>query len=688
MQCINGLATLSCDHNRGLSLCVNGRMIIEGNENQPLWTILLQMPSTPSRAGKRRMLDSLSCTAREEELPDGFALEYEQLGEEAPFSGISLRLEFHREGEGFSGEATVRNDSAPWIVREFAGPFLYGIDTSTADLLWPNGLGQRFRDCAGFEKRSMAYPSGLLTMPWFALAGEQRGLYLGSHDPAGGMRHFDLKHDQQTRRATFGMNHYPFCAPGGSWQMPAAIIYPYSGEWHAAAQIYRAWFDQHGKPLVQPDWVRDISGWLLAILKQQNGDVMWDYRTGIDRLCDICQERGLNTLGLFGWAHGGHDYLYPEFIPDNLMGGRQALKDALARARQRGIRTILYAQGMIMDASSDFYRYQGNDVISLQENSEPHLSSIRKFNSSTPVPFAMACSGAERWRKKLIETARQAHELGADGILFDQAGVFLPSLCFSTSHHHATPATAFAEERQALMLAVTEHMRDISPEFIVMTEGVFDTLLRTLHACHGWGFGAISYPGHWPDENDDPATAFPALFRYTFPELVMTHRYPQPALDRENGNYACVYGLRLELETRYRADVSYLTEGRPPVAEDYADTSYWPPFANLVQKAIAEGEKNYMPKLLAFCKRNATFLWRGRFQDTQGFSCVGAGLVAKAYRDDIGRLGVIVWNPTAEPVACELVTPGMTLQAVDSPESSVMAATAIAPSSLRLYVFA
>ena len=66
---------------------------------------------------------------------------------------------------------------------------------------------------------------------------------------------------------------------------------------------------------------RNASGWLLCILKQQNGEVMWDYRS-LNALCDVADKRGLDMLGLFGWAHGGHDHLYPDYNRTPMGGER------------------------------------------------------------------------------------------------------------------------------------------------------------------------------------------------------------------------------------------------------------------------------------------------------------------------------------------------------------------------------
>ena len=675
------------------SIQSDGAIKVEAPSSWPLpmagtvgWSIELQQPSRPWKAGEKRMLTSEGLVPTREELPDGTRFVYSRLGENEAFRNVAVHVEICRQGEELQFRATVHNHDPEWTVRCFTFPILNGIGTGTAALLWPNGLGQRFDDLSGFGQRKLWYPSGLASMPWFALAEKQQGLYLGSHDPEQSARDIEATFVPETKTLSVNVAHLPFCAPGKSWTTPDFIVAPYAGGWQTAARRYRNWFDTIARMLPPSTWAQNSSGWLLGILKQQNGDVMWDYRTGIDHLCDLAEAHGLDTLGLFGWAHGGHDYLYPEYIPDPLMGGTPALKAALARARGRGLRTVLYANGVIMDTSTDFYRYEGNDAIFLKENSEPEVSSIRKFHSSTPVTFARGCPGSERWRSQMLALAEQANALGADGILYDQIGVYGPSCCAATNHRHATPATAFTQERTSMILEIADTLRARNPEFIVMTEGIHDTLLNGISYVHGWGCG---YASAGALHNMFGGTgAFPAIFRATFPELPMTQRHPNPVLDRHQANYAAVHGIRHELETRYQADVRYLTTGKMPEAADYADCAYYPPDVELIRRTDQTKARHYLHTLISFERLHSKFLWQGRFLGDEGFVCDNSALVANAYAAKDGDLAVCVWNPTDRPQPCRLTVADLELTACTEPRNTVADGSALLqPDSIRLYQF-
>lgn len=667
----------------------------------PLWTMVVQTPSTPSSPGPQTTLSSANQTPRQETSADSIKLIYDELRNGTRTWRISLTLELRRDGDGFVIRGEIANSAPGWIVREFKGPILGGIQAPPTEfpLLWPEGLGQRYATSSGVE-RTFSYPSGRGTMQWCSFAGAQGGLYLGSQDTTHGAKGFIVRGGAPGKPFEFSINHQVFCNADQRWTLPPLVVRAYRGDWHAAARHYRAWFDSVVTRRAAPAWAQASSGWMLCILKQQNGDVMWDY-ANIDRLCDLADQRGLDVLGLFGWAHGGHDRFYPDYIPDPLMGGPGALRSALARARARGKRTILYANGQLCDANTDFYRYTGNEAIVLRENAEAVTSSIRKFNSSAPVVFVLGCNGAQAWEDRMLALAVQAQKLGADGILYDQLGVAGPTLCFATHHNHSSPGTAHTAGRRDMLRRIAEHMQRIAPDFIVATEGVHDSILDSTPFSHGWGSGftpapAAFYEGAvsvdttsgttWPWMRD-ALSAFPELFRFTFPEQVMTLRHATPMLDRHFANYALTFGLRPEIETRWRADVLYLKDNVIPAAKDYADCTYWPPDVPMMQGTPPAEATRYLKAVTDFARRHAAVLWQGRFVDNEGFTLTGEGLIAKAYRTE-KQLGVLIWNPTGIARSVRVDVPGARLVSTSEPESTAAdPAAPLGARSVRLYVW-
>lgn len=681
-------AILTLDE-RGLNLAprnpVVPAIVAQGD---PWWTLTIQTSAQP--AAPQVVLSAAHQKPRRETTANGIRLVYGSLTDGSNIWKIGLTLDIRRRQDAFEISGELRNETEGSVVRDFTSTALTGIAAppATHPLLWPNGLGQRFTGKGKTAERSSPYPSRRGTMQWCAFAGEHGGLYVGSHDPAHGAKTFTARFDPKTRHYRLAIRHQPFCGGGQRWTLPPTVLLPYSGSWHEAARFYRTWFDSVEPLRTVPDWVRNSSGWLLCILKQQNGLVMWDY-PALKQLCDVADQRGLDILGLFGWAQGGHDHLYPDYIPDPQMGGPEALRRVLKEAHRRGKRAIIYANGQLIDMGTDYYRLHGAEVPVLQANGTPFRQDWQKYRSFPAVKCVLACQSAKGWHDRMLSLARQAQSLGADGILFDQLGNTEPMECWAPNHGHPAPSMVYAADRVKWMRGVADEMKRIAPGFIVMTEGLHDSVLDSISVFHGCVVGVYT-----PTEKEMQAgldrtateAAFPEMFRYTFPEVISTQRHPTPMLNRMGANYACLYGLRYEIESRYAPDVRYLKEGVIPTRADYADVLH-PPNVEMMAATPSSEATRYLKQLIEFQRRHAALLWRGRFVDDRGFQFQGEHLIAKAYAA-ANQLGVLVWNPTDQPTTFSMSVPQSRLVRAAEPErDQVQAFSPLPARTLRLLVW-
>lgn len=547
-------------------------------------------------------------------------------------------------------------------------------------LYWPDGLGARYTDLLNMKPLTLNYPSGRGTMSWCAVAGERYGWYIGRHDAR--FSALWLRARSTGTALEISAAQKPWLKKNERWTSPPIVIRSYKGDWTEAARTYRAWADTWYNRSLHPQWTREQSGWMLAILKQQNGEIFWSYRD-LSRVWDIAQAHGLTAVGLFGWAHGGHDRYYPDFIPDPALGGEAELRKALAEAKRRGIRTILYANGQLIDTSTEFYRWQGNDACAWKADHEPQVQSIRKFDSSTPVAFALACQGSKVWQEKMRSLAVQAQRLGADGILFDQIGVGGTHECHHPGHAHANPNSGWAEERVAFYASLAEEMHRIDPEFTIMTEGVFDALTPHMGWFHGWGTGFAPRPIY--EFLGDGVSDFQSLFRTVFPEVPLMQRFSTPVLGREHANHALLYGLDHEIESRWAADVRYLEHGEAPAADAYADCTYYPPDDALMRSVTSADGRTYLRSLCAFVDAHADLLRRGTFLGTDDvagtsglpFTIRRAGTIA----------GVVVVNNGKEPRTLDMRLRGKKASSAHEPDGECSLSAPIRPGSARLYRF-
>lgn len=575
--------------------------------------------------------------------------------------------------------ATITNHDADACVREFAWGGLSLACRDTAMLI-PQGAGRRVTDFAAFKPLRMQYPSYDYSMPWLAMDHADDGVYLGIHDPQDHC--VDIALEVAGDAIDVNLTQFPFVMPGQTVTLPPIVIKSYDGHWSNAARFYRNWYDSVGKVTIIPDWVRENTGWLLGILKQQNESILYDYNTGIDELADIAIARGLDTLGLFGWTVGGHDHLYPHYDPCPVLGGRVALKAAIKRAKDRGLRVIMYSNGVIMDVATPFYRQQGKDVCNIMINGRVNLSQINKFSDATPVVFATACPSSQQWRKQMLSLAVQAHELGADGLLYDQIGVYGRHECHHPGHDHVNPMDGYASGRVEMIRQIAEHMKQLNPEFVIATESFIAPMARQLHFIHGFGYAYGLTHAAAGTEN------YPDLLRYTFPEVVCTNRIPQPLMDRNVAHYAVMHGLRQELEIRYADDVKLMRGEQLDWQTAYANVAGSPPKKDMLKAAVAADEKIYMGQLMAMVKRHADVFYHGTYQSELGFELQSDHVQARAHAMDQATKAVVLCN--LSDVACEfeLTVPGYNWIQTDSPDGvSDTAVTSLDAQSICLMKF-
>ena len=118
---------------------------------------------------------------------------------------------------------------------------------------------------------------------------------------------------------------------------------------------------------------------------------------------------------------------------------------------------------------------------------------------------------------------------------------------------------------------------------------------------------------------------YPALFRYCFPETIITIRNPAPHISERFANYALTYGFRPEMELRYQADCD-------DVLNDTYKTS------RLYALKINELRKKYADQLL-----------KGEFKDTDELETIPADLTAASFTAG-DTMAAVLWNDTNDAI--------------------------------------
>ncbi len=630
---------------------------------------------------------------------------------------VAVALESRAVPGGVAWRGEVVNNDPGLRVTAFDGPFSDGmrVDPAAAALYLPEGLGRRLNHFPSERELSslapskgwMAlaqwrnagggtaaldtgiYPSARYPMPWGALETGFGTRYAGVHDAAAAPKRLHLRWIPNDNAAVFAFKHLFSLPAGGGWKIPETVFAKVDGDWHAAASRYRAWYDSvHAVRAAAPDWTRDLTGWLLVIMKQQNEELMWPY-TDIPKLCDAAERNGLNCIGLFGWTVGGHDHLYPDYDADPRMGGAEALKAGIAEAHRRGIRVCIYANGQLQQVgATKFWDEHGRRLALQRKDGSFEIQTYHKYSDIPKYEFALGCLCGAAWHDRMLSLARQASGFGADAILYDQLGMFQPFECWGEGHGHTVPRYTYGEERPGFIRSIADAMHRTNPGFAVFTEGLHDSVLDSIAFFHGCQYGAFdaevkSVRGRAAGRRGK-SDAFPEIWRYTFPELVSTMRFPTPMATRPVANYAAVMGLRHEIEARYMPDRAYLLEGKVPERKDYGTVNNLPSIASMQGVAPAKASA-YLKAVCDFQRAHAKYLLRGKFVDEEGFACPAKGVIAKRFVADDGTSAVIAWNVSDKPQTVRIDGLGAP-KGVSAPAGE-KADGPLAPDSIRLYVF-
>ncbi|NBC04223.1 MAG: hypothetical protein GVY20_11020 [Bacteroidetes bacterium] len=641
---------------------------------EELWRIILKFPDS----GDKMSIMHNGQEGHVEQTGDTLKVVYPDISMINRDIHIALTISVWLKGDEIHMKADLANNGWGQITAlEF--PKLVNVTELETDnqnidyLYWPYRPGQRFERPVenGLSLRSQ-YP-GLLTMQWMGYANDDNGLYIASLDSTLQTTHFDASSGDGL--LSFQITKYPHIEQGEKWSSAPFVISPHQGSWHVAADKYRKWADTWMQKAPVPEWVQNSNGWFLTIMKQQNGNKMWDYDE-IPQIHDIAQQQGINTVSLFGWAIGGHDHMYPDYSPDPRMGTLKDITESAEILREKGGRSILFANGQLVDRGGEFYKKIGHEYSAIKEDGSEYREYWRKYHNHTGYVNAVMCPSTEVWRQKLIEIGEYVANIGVDGLIYDQIGFGGPTsdFCYNESHNHSNPALAIGAGIYENIQEIRKAVKKINPEFSLVAEGINDAIVQYVDFVHGSGAG---YEYH--------KSSFPAMFRYTFPEIIFTNRYSSPYMGIEEANFTVLNGMRFDVESRYTPDVKLLTEGIRPTREDYENIWWRPNDVGMLINEPVESYGEYL-KELSEIRNEHKILLTGKFTDSKGFELSNRKVTAKSFVQD-NEMAVIVWNETDTTQSLKVNTPGYTLTTYIVPkEAHSNPSIPLEPNQLAIYL--
>jgi hypothetical protein len=331
--------------------------------------------------------------------------------------------------------------------------------------LIPNPSQHTFRrpGMSGCPTNVLTYP-GWASMPWMDLyrtppapapgakAGKGGGLYFASYDPTFQQVDIEAVPDRKRKTVALAMRTLAFLEPGRRWRSQAFVVATHPGDWHWAADRYRAdsaaWFKNRDVPA----WVRDCHGWFgtggpnyrYSDLPVMLEDARW---LGLNYL--QCWSEMLENVG----PNKARKSYYCFFLPDPDRGGEKGMTAGVRKVREMGGHVGFYSNFWTWDADVGNCLRQWKEHIPADVKI-PHWEEFRKYMSVFPdghmeagdyyEGYSGSCPGAKGWRDylKFWIADKYVKQYGVDAWYIDSFPVTMfgaARVCFSPHHGSRGP---------------------------------------------------------------------------------------------------------------------------------------------------------------------------------------------------------------------------------------------------------
>ena len=496
----------------------------------------------------------------------------EIVAEDGSVHNIQLELNCVQTDEGMKFSATMKNNSNVRI-NELQYPLFefeqINENLDLDELILPQGLGNKIKNPHDFIKNRhteyMAadykniwgiylYP-GEMSMPWIGVQSGNKYLYMGWHSKI--WREFTLTIGTEPRNSSekyiiYAISSYPMVKPGENITYDDFVLAAFDGDWRNGVDFYRRWADKEwNTSFNKKHSVNTLCGWQRIILKHQYGEIFHTYDE-LPRIYEEGAKYGLNMILLFAWWEEGMDNGYPTYMPDPALGGAEKLREAIKVINEMGGIVVLYANGHLMDVSTDYYKTEGKNYTMKDIEKNEYREFYKFSNNGTFLKyghktFATGCHGTPQWRDKLVEIEKRHLELGSNGTFFDQLGICF-NFCFDETHEHGNRVDLDPEFRLNTIKKMRQLLTDDSQYF--GTEWTVDRLTVHMDFIHGCGF-AQTYA----------EDAYPYIFKYAFPEAIISNRFIHDEREdwKQQLNYAFTYGLIFDVSI-YRGRAQSIEE--------------------------------------------------------------------------------------------------------------------------------
>lgn len=429
--------------------------------------------------------------------------------------------------------AEIVNHSAEDVL-EFDWPRLENIQIGSGEkdtLMLPRYEPELIEAPAMQGVQEEIYPHG--SMCWIHLSDGDSGVYLNALDPELIITHLQCAPAKTKGLLSLGVvKKHRIKARNGVWRYQYQLAV-HSGDWHWAADRYRAFFYTLFPVVQYPKWLVESNGFYEASL----ASVEWDLPEVQPPHYAKVAEHHLNRAWYTGvdhiqaWGQAAMDHACPTYyLPDPERGGEDAFKKMFTLWRKAGFHAGSYFHSTALNsffAQADKIRgvarkdipaslrppnwkmfienldYPNEKMVHPKKLQKNELKKIEKHEAIIPRNYPRMSSFSEKW-KKYIRTwiNRYIKEYAHDVIYHDQLGSapqrpeFNRYLGLHGEGNGARSVVGFIRKTAI-------DMSKLSPEFVQVYEALTD-VLSVYAAAFTSGF-------HRNTE----------VYRYTFPDHIL-----------------------------------------------------------------------------------------------------------------------------------------------------------------------
>lgn len=353
---------------------------------------------------------------------------------------------------------------------------------------------------SGAAESYMSYPGKYLSMPWEEIHGAgNTGLYMGYHDDIfrySTWHYYLYPHISGTEKAwltpaeaggeplglVFSHVRYPFIANGETLDSGDFIFRVHDGDWHQGSKLYRKWFTDRWPVDKSDRWLRKQSSWFTTIAYQPEDKIVADYNL-FNQWCKEAQDlSGINCYEMCGWHKGGIERDYPDYVPEEKLGGKEGFKKLMRSINSRGGKFLAFVNYNVLDENTDWYKqelykYTHQDQFGKTPNAMCWGESTLLARTGASVRRHLLGSIVPPLEKILEDRYCDIARNGANGIQIDKLiNSRAPWLDFNPMNKYK-PDVALCQGLVEAIERVWKKCRQIDPNFSFAGEACQDRLI-------------------------------------------------------------------------------------------------------------------------------------------------------------------------------------------------------------------